>query len=150
MDTNDSDTPALPRPGDLPPVRTQRELHRQWISLVGEPGFARDGLWLMLLGPDGRPLGQVTMIDEVPQTPDAGVDALMQMFAVLLADLPGASLAVLRTRPGPAPLTGHDVTWARALLAAAAEHDVATWPVHVAGDEGVVVVPPDALAARSA
>ena len=144
--------PLLP-PGDMPSIRTQLDLHAHWRALMGPLGFSKRTLWLMFVGPDGGVDGHLTQIDLVPARPvQRMLDQLLRTCAEILTHdrPPGTTVAFLRSRPGSGPLDEEDVAWATGLLAAAAAAGVPCWPVHVANDEQVAVVPVDDLPRRAA
>ena len=143
--------PPLP-PGDLPPIRTQLDLHVHWCGLMGRLGFGKRTLWLMFVGPDGAMDGPLTQIDHVPARPVQRLldQLLTTCSAILQRDLPtGTTVAFLRSRPGSGLLDEEDVAWATGLLDAAAAAGVPCWPVHVANDEQVTVVAADDLPHRA-
>jgi hypothetical protein len=149
--TNQSQIPPLVRPDDMPPIRTQLDLHTHWRALMGPLGFSKRTLWLMFVGPDGRVDVPLTQIDLVPAQPEQRLlDQLLGTCAQILEhDLPnGTTVAFLRSRPGAGPVVDEDVAWATGLRDAARKAGVPCRPVHVANDEQVAVVAPDDRAER--
>jgi hypothetical protein len=145
-------TPPLLPPGDMPPIRTQLDLHTHWCALMGPLGFTKRTLWLMFVGPDGRVDGPLTQIDLVPARPaQRMLDQLLRTCAEILErDLPpGTTMAFLRSRPGSGQVGDEDVVWAAGLLEAADAVGVRCLPVHMANDERVAVVPVDRLLRRA-
>lgn len=143
----DNIPPLLP-PDEWPPIQTQTDVYRQWRALMGELGFSTTTLWVLMLTPAGTPAGEILTVEEIPDVPGRReLGQLLQMLGSVLDDTvgPGASVAFLRSRPGPSTLTTSDRLWARRLLEAAREHDVAAWAMHLATDEALVVVAPDDL-----
>jgi len=113
---------------------------------MGPLGFSERLLWMQFLEPDGRMTPVLSQITDLPQVPDAElVDSLMMICRRLCEDLAGGSVAMLLSRPGPAGITAEERVWARRLTEAAAAAEVALWPVHLANDRELVVVPPDEL-----
>ncbi|MGI8675667.1 MAG: hypothetical protein ACR2JT_01895 [Nocardioidaceae bacterium] len=148
----DDDIPPLRRPEDMRPVRSQADLWRYWRALMGPLGFSERLLWLQFLEPDGRVTPSLTQITELPRVPDARlVDNLMMLCHRVCRDnLEGGSVAVLLSRPGPAGITADERIWAQRLTDAAVLAEVPLWPVHVANDQVLVVIPPDDLVALRA
>lgn len=112
------------------PVTTADDLARFWTALMGEGGFGRRTLWLVLLDESGHPAPVVVPSDDVPRTPGRrDTDA----FGVVLAGLAGYGTAVLLlSRPGPVEAQPDDLRWARALAPLAP-----AWPVHLATAESL-------------
>ena len=139
------DIPALQRPEDTPPIRSQADLLRQWRALMGGLGFDSAQLFIAVLDADRRFTPAIHNIVELPDVPDTeAIDGLMTLCRMLLEEVfPGGSAAFLFARPGPAGLTAADRAWASRLVAAAAEHDVPAHPVHLANDHEVQVFAPD-------
>jgi hypothetical protein len=136
-------------PQQLPAVRCQADLDALWRRLMEPLGFGYPRLYLVFLGPDGRCVPHVTEVADLPELPDRElVTGLVQVCAhVLDDDLPtGTRVAILRARPGPRGITSADRAWAAALLAAAEEHFVPMWPVHLANDHELRVLAADDLA----
>jgi hypothetical protein len=139
------DIPPLLPPDQMPAVRTQADLHRTWRALMGELGFADRRLWLLFLRPDGRLLGPLLSLDDLPDGPyDLEVDEVVTVCREIL-DGPGGggSVAMLITRPGRDAWHVGDRAWARYLTAAAHRLGGQVWPVHRANDRELVVVPAD-------
>lgn len=136
-------TPPTPLPGTL--IRSQADLHAMWEGLMQPLGFSARSLWFCLLDPDRRVLPTLTEITEMADQPDGeGPAAFARLVRHLVPD-DATSCAMLLARPGRRRLRVSDRRWAGALLAACAAEGVPVWPVHLATDEAVVVVPPDAL-----
>ena len=142
--------PLLPV-DEMPPIRTQEELHRHWRALMGPLGFAHRQLWLAVIDADRRPTPVVLQIDELPEQPEpAALDSLMGLIEHLLDAEPGCSVALLLARPGPAFVTAADRSWATGLTRAARRGRVPLEPLHLATAEAVRVFAPDDLIERSA
>jgi hypothetical protein len=140
--------PALLPPDQMSSVRTQADLEHTWRALMGELGFSDRRLWLLFLDPDGRPLGPLVSIDDLPDGPcELPVDDLVALCREIL-DGPGGggSVALLVTRSGRDPWHIGDRAWARYLTSAARQIGGQVWPVHRAHDTELVVVAPDDLA----
>ncbi|MEE8601325.1 hypothetical protein [Euzebya tangerina] len=135
-------TPPLLPPADTPPLRTAVDVHRQWAALMGELGFADRCLWLMLLDRDGRPQPVLPRFEELPALPDGMIPrnlAIVCRNLMETEEMPVARVAFLLSRPGRGEITTSDQAWAEALEAAAASAGVPMWPVHIAGDDRIVV-----------
>lgn len=140
MDTNRDPIPTTP-------IRTHHDLFALWEAIVGEPGFGRRTLWLSFLDDDQRPLKLILPFDDMPESVDTTtIGRLFDTVREARAEgaIPYASLAVMFSRPGSGRIREGDRAWARAL------HDLLSdqtprWPVHLATDDGVVVLAPDDL-----
>jgi hypothetical protein len=147
----DDDIPPLRRPEDMPPIRTQADLHRHWRALMGALGFGKRTLWVQMIGPDDRGLPALLQFDHIPGHPDAEFLAhLMKICSDVLVELPtGSRVAMLLSRPGRRELTTSDRIWAARLHRAAALGAVRCAALHLANDHEVRVITPDDFA-RSA
>lgn len=125
------------------PIHGQADLHRLWRALMGELGFARRRLWVLLVCADGRPVPHLIRVDEIPELPGGRLDGLLEMCQHLDDE---CGVAVLLSRPGRDGVSAADRVWAGALLDAARATGVSCWPLHVANDVAVRVVAPDGLA----
>lgn len=125
------------------PICCQADLHRLWRVLMGELGFARRRLWVLLVCADGRPVPHLIRVDEIPELPGGRLDGLLEMCQQLDDE---CGVAVLLSRPGRDGVSAADRAWAGALLDAARATGVSCWPLHVANDVAVRVVAPDGLA----
>ena len=140
--------PVLPVE-QMPPIRTQEDLHRHWRALMGRLGFSQRYLWLQLIDSDHRPSPVLMQIDEVPEHPEPHMlDHLMHVLRVVLVEDPGSSVAPLVARPGAAGITDADHAWAAGLTAAARRDRIPMEPVHLATDEELRVFAPDDLMER--
>lgn len=135
----------IPSPGEVQdlPIRCEADVERLWRSLIGEPGFTRRQLWLVLVCADGRPVPHLMQVDDVPEMPGDALARLLEMCRQVDEE---CGVAVLLVRPGREDLTASDRAWGAALLAAARSTGVSCWPLHVANDVAVRVVAPDDLA----
>lgn len=133
-------------------IHDQADLERTWRALMRPLGFSRHSIWLMLIGPDGHPLPQLTEIEDAAEPPDEEqVEALAELLGRLHDELlPGGSFAFLRTRPGRAGLDDDDRGWARGLYAAGRLAGVPVEVVHRACDQDLVPVPMDEVLAEPA
>jgi hypothetical protein len=110
------------------PVTTADQLAAFWTALMGEGGFGRRTLWLVLLDDGGYPAPVIVPIDDVPRVPGRRD---VQAFGAVLAGLADQGRAVLLlSRPGPVDIQPDDLRWARALAPLAP-----AWPVHLATAE---------------
>ena len=128
-------------------IRSQADLESVWRTLMKPLGFDRSSVWMMLIGPDDRPLPQVMEIDEVDEPP---VEELVAGLAGVLEQLreellPEGRFAFLRSRPGAGGVTADDRAWATALYAAARRASVPVEVVHRACDIDLLPVPLDEL-----
>jgi hypothetical protein len=134
-----------------PIIRTQADLEQTWRRLMEPLGFGGHSVWMLLIGPDDRPVPTITEITEAHDPPDdesfAGFTALVEHLA---EEFPGTRFAFLRTRPGRDGVTAADRTWAEGLTAAARSAGVTTEVVHRANDVDLVPLPLDDLIPVSA
>ncbi len=145
----DDQIPPLTSPDDLPPVRTQEDLHRVWRMLMGPLGFGGHSLWMLVLDEDARPTPALLQIEDLPPLPTLEQRRDMERFlAQLLPDRRG-TVVFLLTRPGPTPITAGERRWAQALMEVVRRAKLPTWPVHRANDLELVVIAPDDLAATA-
>lgn len=135
------ENPSLEDVKDLP-IHSQADLIQLWRALMGELGFSRRRLWVLLVCEDGRPIPHVVQIDAVPDLPGDDLVHLLEMCQHLDDE---TGVAVLLTRPGRDGVSASDRAWGAALLAAARATGVSCWPLHVANDVAVRVVAPDDL-----
>jgi hypothetical protein len=144
----DDDIPPLLPLHEVPPLRSQADLHRQWRAMMGPLGFAGRRLWLLFLGPDDRPTELLLQIDDVPESPrDGEADSLVRLCREVRREHDLGRVAVLLSRPGSGALRSGDRRWGRALLDAARQVDVPLAPIHLATDDAVVPLTGDDLLA---
>ncbi|MFC7404946.1 hypothetical protein [Georgenia alba] len=149
-------TPPELQPFDqMPPIRTPSDMYRHWQALMGPLGFSEHLLWVGFITPDGLMTPPLSQIDGLPVEPDLPtLEAMMGAFRELVEEIgPGATVALLVSRPGSARMTRSDKAWARGLSHAAARADVPLQPIHLATDEDLRVFAvddllPEARAAR--
>jgi hypothetical protein len=140
--------PPLTRPEDMPPVRSQADLHGVWRSLMGPPGRGGRSLWLLVLDQRGRPTPRLLQVDELPPRPDPTTQgSLVRVVSALAGD--AGQVVFLLSRPGGDGLTADDRAWASMLHEVAREAGVPVWPVHRANDRALVVIAPDDLTASA-
>ena len=140
--------PPLTRPEDMPPVRSQTDLHRMWRTLMGPLGFGGRSLWLAVLDEHGRPTPRLLQVDEMPPRPDPEMHASLVRVVASLAEGAG-QVVFLVSRPGSDGLTEDDVAWASTLRTVARLAGIPVWPVHRANDRALLVVAPDDLSASA-
>jgi hypothetical protein len=130
----------------VPPLRTQADLHRQWRAMMGELGFASRRLWLLFLEPDDRPTELLLQIDDVAEEPgDGDTDSLLHLCREVRREHDLGRVAVLLSRPGERGVRPSDRRWGRALLDSARTLGVPLAPLHLANDEAVVPLAGDDL-----
>ena len=97
----DDDIPPLLPIHQVPPLRTQADLHRQWRAMMGPLGFAGRRLWLLFLEPDDRPTELLLQIDDIPEDPREGEpDSLLLLCREVRREHGLGRVAVLLSRPG--------------------------------------------------
>src|SRR3712207_917652 len=142
--------PTLTNPENMPPVRTQTDLHRLWRALMGPLGFGGRSLWMLFLESDGRPTRHLVQLEDIPAEPDDPMrDHLGHFVSDLLAEHGHVQVAFLLSRPGRDGLTDGDREWASLLESILRLAGLRVWPVHRANDRELVVITPDDLAASA-
>ncbi|WKN49334.1 hypothetical protein [Nocardioides sp. Arc9.136] len=129
-----------------PVIVTQADVEQAWRSLMRPLGWTRTSTWLMLVGPDDRPLPHLTEIEDCGgPPPPGGADRLGELLAGLVRGAlpPGVRVAFLRSRPGAGLADDDDRAWARTLLAAAQVAGLRSEVVHLATDVDVLPLPVD-------
>ncbi len=146
--------PGMASPYRPPPIETAEDpvhstvdLCRRWQALMGPLGFGERLLWFTLIGSD-RCLIKVLHQIVIPASPqDRHGEELFDMLrGVLDAFEPGATVALLLTRPGFGPLSNADKRWATMLTDTAARFKIPLEPIFRANSTAVVHVPPNLLA----
>lgn len=134
-----------------PIIRTQADLEDAWRHLMQPLGFSTSSIWLMLICDDDRPLPQLTEIADA-EAPPAGREraGFVDLLGTIIATIPDARLAFLRSRPGRGGVDDDDRAWAEMLYAAARTAGAPCEIVHVATDDTVEPIPLDSLGLRSA
>ncbi len=132
-----------------PVIRTQADLERAWRHLMEPLGFGGNSVWLMMIGADGRPLPQLTQIEDADEPPSPEQAAgFAAMLRTLLDDVaPGGRWAFLRSRPGRSDVRADDRAWAQTLLGACHAADVPVDVMHLATDDDLRPLVADDLAA---
>lgn len=143
----DDTIPPLTSPADLPPIRTQEDLHRLWRMLMGPLGFGGRSLWVHLIDDDANSTPVLVQVEDLPPLPDLAMRDNLKRYVKELVAREGGSVAFLLTRPGRAGITAGDRRWAQTLDDVARRAGLQPWPVHRANDDELVVVAPDDLAA---
>lgn len=129
-----------------PKIQTQSDLADVWRHLMEPLGFRGHSVWMMFVEPDGRPVSQLTEIEDAEAPPDAEQAAnLATVLGSLIDMVPGGSVAFLRSRPGRGGVNAQDRAWATVLYAACRDAGVPAEIVHVATDRMLVPLPPDDL-----
>ena len=127
-----------------PTIRSQADLHRTWQSLMSPLGFSGQSIWMMVIGPDDRPLPQLTEITDADLPDDlAPRDVAPLLRRVREAGLGDVRVAFLRSRPGEGGVTAEDRAWAALLYDAARLAGAPIEVVHRASDRDVVPIPLD-------
>jgi hypothetical protein len=147
---DDALVPLLP-PDQMPAIHTPDDLARTWRMLMGELRFTDRRLWLLFLEPDGRLLGPLLSLEDLPDGPyDLEVDEVVEVCRDVL-DGPGGggSVAMMITRPGRDSWHVGDRAWGRYLVAAAHRIGGQVWPVQRANDRELAVVPVDEVRGRA-
>ena len=143
----DDHIPPLTSPDDLPPLRTQEDLHEVWRMLMGPLGFGGHSLWMLVLDDDARPTSALLQIEDLPPLPTNDVARNMKQFLAHLLPHRQGTAVFLLTRPGRTPVTAGERRWAEFLTDLVCDAKLPTWPVHRANDVELVVIAPDDLAA---
>jgi hypothetical protein len=128
-------------------IHSQADLESAWRTLLKPLGFDRSSLWVMLIGPDNRPLPRLMEIEEADGPPgEELLDGLSYVLEELREGLlPAGRFAFLRSRPGAGGITADDRAWASGLYAAARRAGVPVEVVHRACDVDVLPVPLDEI-----
>ena len=142
--------PTLTNPENMPPVRTQADLHRLWRALMGPLGFGGRSLWLLFLEEDGQPTPHLVQLEDMPAEPDEQTrDNLAHFLSDLFRELGSCQMVFLLSRPGLDGLTDGDREWASLLESILRQAGLRVWPMHRANDRELVVITPDDLAASA-
>ncbi len=147
MTHDDASHPIL---GDDSPARpvigSQADLEACWRTLMTPLGFGAGSVWLMLIGPDDRPVPQLTEITDADHVPGPDLVGGLARLLTHLRDLDEiARVAFLRARPGRSGVTAEDRAWARALYQASRDAGMPCEVVHRACDHDLVPLPLDAI-----
>jgi hypothetical protein len=136
------------------PITTADDLRRLWQALLAPADVCRRSLWLLVIDGDGRPLPAVPRFDDIPLHPARSMLGNLMVLARRLPsaeglDLPGASIAFLLARPGPAVPSPSDRSWARGLECHVAKAGLRSHPLALAGDGDVILLGGDEEAAAA-
>ena len=126
------------------PITSPPTLESTWTELMGPLPHGSHSLWLMLIGPDDRPLPTLAQVTDTAHLPDPREQAHLTTFVRSLVD-DGWRIAFLVARPGRDEITDSDRAWARILYDACRAGDVACDVVHRANDVDVRPVTADDL-----
>ena len=132
-----------------PTIRSQADLDAMWRHLMSPLGFGYRRIYVVFVPPDGRVVPRIAEVTDLSELPDPELAAnLLTMCADLIdQQLPtGTRVAFLYARPGGPDFTTADRRWGAALLQAADDAFVPTWPVHLANDHRLRVLAPDDMA----
>jgi hypothetical protein len=138
--------PYIPPPIETAtdPIHSVADMAQRWRALMGPLGFGERLLWLGFVGPDRC---MVKVLSQVPLGSTAKrslVESVMSGLRDVLDDyVPGTTVALLLTRPGPGPVSNMDRRWSTMLTDAAEEFGVPIEPVFRANDEALVLVEPE-------
>ncbi len=133
-----------------PTVRTQAELEAVWRHLMGPFGYGGRSLWMLQLDENRQAVPHLIEIAECDELPDPGNGAgLVELLRSLDESAPGGTFAFLVSRPGRG-VHESDRMWARFVHEAGTRSGVSVEMTHLATDAGVVPLPPDDFAVRSA
>jgi hypothetical protein len=125
------------------PVHSVGDLCQRWRALMGPLGFGERLLWFAFVGADRRMIKVLNQISIPPSpSPSYGEDLFGPLREVLDGFEPGATVALLLTRPGRGVVSNADRRWAAMLTAAARRFDVPIEPIFRANDSSLVLVEP--------
>ena len=133
-----------------PVLRTQRDLESLWRRLMAHEPFGGHSVWLLVIGPDDRPIPRLTEFPEADEPPDAEEMEELAELVRRIAALGGARVAFLRSRPGSPTVTADDREWALALYAVGRAAGFGCEVVHQATAGSVVPLPMDEVLAEPA
>ncbi|MCK5891837.1 hypothetical protein [Aeromicrobium sp.] len=131
------------------PIRTVRDLAQVWEFIDGGHGYDAPQMFAVVIDADDRLIPTVVQIydEEFEDGPDE--EAMRQFLAVhdaaLAGGVSGASVAVMRARPGGSAFTAQDRAWCAMTHRLMGEMRCGTRPLFFATDRTVGVVPPDVL-----
>jgi hypothetical protein len=135
-----------------PVIRTQADVEEAWRHLMRPLGWDGRRLWFMFVGPDDRPLRQLSEVDDLPdRLPPALAVNAARVWRRLRDELaPGGRVALLLCRPGRGGPTPDDRASAAALYDACRDAGLALEVIHLATDEEFFPLPCDAVGRASA
>ncbi len=134
------------------PIRTQHHLYQYWRRLLGEPGFGERLLWCSFLDSGCLPTPVLSQISDLPTYPDdLFLRNLMSVVGTVLSEeVPGGSVALLLSRPGPGYITDSDRAWGRGLMESADRAKLPIRPLHLATNDELRLLTYDDLLPRTA
>ena len=114
---------------------------------MGAGGFSTRSVWLVFFDDEFRMQPVIVPIDDLPLEPDPQLlENLGGVVGGLADNEAAATVALLISRDGPAPMTASDRRWAQALRAAF-DPAIAPWPLHLATRDQIRIFAPDDLIA---
>lgn len=133
--------PKLLPPEQTPPIRTLKDMHRQWRAFMGELGFGSRMLWFTFLTGDGALVPTLQRIEDLPVEPSREqvellIEVIHQVEEVFAE--PDISVAILLSRPGTHRLTSSDRAWFELLREETTAAGITTQPMFLACDTAVV------------
>lgn len=138
-------SPYPPPPIDTAtdPVHSVADLCQRWRALMGPLGFGERLLWFAFVGADRRMIKVLNHIPIPPSPRPSFCDELFEPLRHVLDDFePGATVALLLTRPGRGALSNADRRWAAVLTDAARRFDVPIEAIFRANDSALVLAEP--------
>ena len=116
------------------PVRSAAELTDRWRTLLEPPMFRARSLWLAWFDAEGRQSPVVVPVEDLPESPDAGMYAGLRGLngAVAESQGRGCHVALALCRPGAATVTDSDDEWVAALSEVFDGLAHQTWSLHLA------------------
>lgn len=134
------------------PIRTLADLTAAWRFIDGGHGYDAPQVFALMIDRHGKLLPAIVHVyDSEIVEGDAGLDEIAMgnlIWAhgeIIRTNEPGASLALMRARPGGADLTAEDRDWCCMVHRLLVEAPFATEPLFFATDHSVGIVPPDTL-----
>lgn len=131
------------------PIRTLADLTAAWRFIDGNHGYDAPQVFALLIDRHARLMPAIVHVYD--SEIDEGLDELAMSNLVrahgeiIRTTAPGASLALMRARPGGAHLTEEDRAWCGMVHRLLVEAPFGTKPLFFATDRSVGVVPPDVL-----
>jgi hypothetical protein len=138
-------SPYHPPPIDTAtdPVHSAADLCQRWRALMGPLGFGERLLWFAFVGADRR---MIKVLNNIPTPPSPRPRFGEELFGLLRPVLddfePGATVALLLTRPGRGALSNADRRWAAMLIETARQFGVPIEPIFRANDTALVLIEP--------
>jgi hypothetical protein len=136
-------TPYRPR------ISSQADLQAAWRHLMDPFCHSHRAVWWLFLDPAGRPVPQLSELEDAGEVPDPELREVFGGFLLRLAEElavpPGARIAFLVARPGPDVVRPEDRAWAAALYDVGRRAGLGCEVVHLGTDAGVVPLPLDEI-----